>query len=46
MVDLADKIIAVWNGSKSGTGHTVEYANKCNKPVILIDPKSIGGRNS
>lgn len=31
MVDLADKVIAVWDGSKSGTGNCVRYAEKCGK---------------
>lgn len=38
MVDLADKVIAVWDGSKSGTGNCVAYAGKMNKDIIIIDP--------
>lgn len=38
MVDLADKVIAVWDGSKGGTGNCVEYARKCNKEIIRIVP--------
>lgn len=38
MVDLADKLIAVWDGSKSGTGNCVEYAIKRNKEIIRIMP--------
>ena len=38
MVDLADKVIAVWDGSKSGTGNCVKYAEKCGKEIIRILP--------
>lgn len=41
MVDASDLVIAVWNGDlgKSGTGHTVAYAKKKGKPIIIIDPR-------
>ena len=38
MVDLADKVIAVWDGSKGGTGNCVRYAEKCGKEIIRIVP--------
>ena len=38
MVDHADLVIAVWNGIRSGTGYTVEYAQQQGIPVIVIDP--------
>lgn len=38
MVDLADKVIAVWDHSKGGTGNCVEYAMKCGKEIIRIVP--------
>ena len=38
MVDLADKVIAVWDGSKGGTGNCVHYANKVGKELIRIIP--------
>ena len=38
MVDLADKVIAVWDGSKGGTGNCVRYAEKCGKEIIRIMP--------
>lgn len=41
MVDKADMVIAVWNGSPSGTGKTVAYAKEQGKPVVMIDPKSL-----
>jgi uncharacterized phage-like protein YoqJ len=36
MVDNADLILALWNGSKGGTGHTVKYAEKVGKPYINL----------
>lgn len=38
MVDHADGILAVWDGSKGGTGNCVSYALKKGKPVTVIDP--------
>ena len=39
MVDLSDKIIAVWDGSyKSGTANCIKYAEAQNKKVIIINP--------
>ncbi len=42
MVDAADLVIAVWNGDlgRSGTGHTVSYARKQKKEMIIIDPRN------
>lgn len=41
MVDHADYIIAVWDGKPSGTGNTVKYAKKQEKPIIVINPSSL-----
>ena len=38
MVDLADKVIAVWDGSKGGTYNCVKYAEKRGKEIIKIEP--------
>lgn len=38
MVNLSDKIIAVWNGSKSGTQNCIKYATKLGKEIIRIEP--------
>ena len=35
MGDIADKIIAVWDGSKGGTCNCVQYARECGKEIIL-----------
>ncbi len=37
MVDHSDIIIAVWNGSNSGTGEAITYAST-RKPILRIDP--------
>lgn len=38
MVDRADVVVAVWDGSSGGTGNCVTYAKKKAKNIILIDP--------
>jgi uncharacterized phage-like protein YoqJ len=37
MVDRCDKLIAVWDGSKGGTGNCVDYAKSVNKDIFRID---------
>lgn len=39
MVDNCTKLIAVWDGTKGGTGNCVEYAEKDECPIIRINPK-------
>lgn len=41
MVDRADEVIAVWDGSNGGTGNSVAYAMKNNKTIELIKPDFI-----
>ena len=41
MVDHADVLIAVWDGSPSGTGKTVRYAHQQGKSVTVINPVSL-----
>lgn len=36
MVDHSDLIIAVWNGSPSGTGNTISYAKSLEKRIRVI----------
>jgi nucleoside 2-deoxyribosyltransferase len=50
MVDKSDILIAVWDGTASGTGNTVAYAKRQGKPIWLIPPdpklnKEIGWLN-
>lgn len=42
LVDHADSMIAVWDGSPGGTGGTVALARKKGVPVTLIDPVTLG----
>ncbi len=37
MVDNADVVIAVWNGSTGGTKNCIDYANKSKKKIVVID---------
>lgn len=41
MIDQANYVIAVWDGKPSGTGKTVQYAQKQNKPIVIINPKEL-----
>ena len=36
IVDMADVVVAFWNGKSRGTKYTIEYAKKKYVPVILI----------
>jgi uncharacterized phage-like protein YoqJ len=38
MVDHADAVIAVWDGSPSGTANCIGYARKKRRPILVIDP--------
>ena len=38
MVDMADRVLAVWDEVSSGTKYAVDYAAKQNVPVTLITP--------
>lgn len=41
MVNMADYVVAFWDGSKGGTGSTVAYAESLEKPVFAFNPKDI-----
>lgn len=36
MVDMADIVLIIWDGHSKGTQYTLKYANKMNKPTILV----------
>lgn len=36
IVDMADVVIAFWNGKSRGTKYTIDYAKKKHVPVIII----------
>jgi len=42
IVDISDRMLAVWNGRKAeglgGTGDVVLYAKRTGKPILHIDP--------
>lgn len=39
IVDSADLIVAFWNRESKGTKHTIAYAEKKLKPVIVVPPR-------
>lgn len=41
MVEQADYLIAVWSGSAGGTQKTIEYAQRLDRPVTVIDPETL-----
>lgn len=41
MVNSSQGLIAVWDGSPGGTGHTAEYAKKVGKPIYRIIPGNV-----
>ena len=38
MVDHSDLVIAIWDGSKGGTGNCVDYATRVGKKIHRINP--------
>ena len=36
MVDMSDEILVIWDGCSKGARYTVKYAQKKNKPVMLV----------
>lgn len=38
MVDRSQYVIAVWDGTKGGTGNCVKYAEKINREITIIKP--------
>lgn len=43
MVDHADAVVAIWNGSSGGTANCVNYAKKVGRPMIIINPDDLNG---
>lgn len=41
MVDQSDVVLAVWDGSPSGTGSTVQYAQSKGRTVWVLNPYSL-----
>jgi len=36
MVDIADKVIVIWDGVSRGSKSTIEYAKKVKKPIEIV----------
>ena len=36
MVDIADAVLAIWDGISKGTKYTISYAKKSNKPITVV----------
>ena len=36
MVELADYVLVLWNGTSRGTKHTMEYARAMGKPITVV----------
>ena len=36
MVDIADAVLVIWDGTSSGTKYTIQYAKKLGKPITVI----------
>lgn len=45
MVEHSDCVVAVWNGTNSGTSSTVKYALKNKSPVTVLHPNTYSVRN-
>lgn len=41
MVDRCDMLIAVWDGTPGGTANCVRYAEKVDKVILIINPKTL-----
>lgn len=41
MVDHADSVLAVWDGTPGGTANCVNYTKSVGKPVDIVSPSSI-----
>ena len=41
LVNACDLLVAYWNGTKGGTAHTVGFAYKIQKPVMIFNPDNI-----
>jgi len=39
MVDRADEVFAVWDGTSGGTANCVRYAKRIERPVTIINPQ-------
>lgn len=40
IVDNSDRVVAFWDGSSTGTKHTIDYARSKGKQVLIFKPPS------
>jgi hypothetical protein len=40
MVHNSNYVIAVWDGTKGGTGNCVNYALRLNKQITMLNPQT------
>lgn len=38
MVEMCDRVLAIWDGTSKGTAATIAYAKKLNKEVCVVVP--------
>lgn len=38
MIDVADGVIAIWDGESKGTKHSIKYSIKSDKPTYVLQP--------
>jgi predicted Rossmann fold nucleotide-binding protein DprA/Smf involved in DNA uptake len=36
MVDMSDAVLVIWDGLSKGTQHTINYAERANKPLTIV----------
>ena len=36
MVDLADYVLVIWDGKSRGSQHTIQYAKKKEKALVIV----------
>ena len=41
MVEKSEIVIAVWDGSTSGTGYTVNFAKEKGKKIYVLNPEKL-----
>lgn len=41
IVDNSEVMLACWDGSESGTANCVHYAERRQKPIVWIDPRTM-----
>lgn len=38
IVEMSDQLLAVWDGSRGGTANCIDYAQKMQKPITVVQP--------